>query len=73
LTDRVGRLFGQELAVPVRAVVIVRAVMCEGVVVLPVREDRGRSGHGNHIDEGSRWFEQHQFFIDVVGSSLFSR
>jgi hypothetical protein len=45
--------------------------MCEGVVVLAVREDRGRSGDGNHFDEGSRWLKQHQFFIDVVGSSLF--
>jgi hypothetical protein len=47
--------------------------MCEGVVVLAVREDRGRSGDGNHIKEGSRWLAQHQFFIDAVGSSLFSR
>jgi hypothetical protein len=47
--------------------------MCEGVVVLAVREDRGRSGDGNHINEGSRWLAQHQFFIDAVGSSLFSR
>jgi hypothetical protein len=45
--------------------------MCEGVVVLAVREDRERSGDGNHIDEGSRWLKEHQFFIDVVGSSLF--
>jgi hypothetical protein len=56
---------------PARAVVFVRAVMWEGVVVLAVREDRGRSGDSNHIVEGSRRFEQHQFFIDVVGSSLF--
>ena len=47
--------------------------MCEGVVVLAVREDRGRSADGNDIDEGSRWLKQHQFFIDVVGSSLFFR
>jgi hypothetical protein len=47
--------------------------MCEGVVVLPVREDRGRSGNGNHIDEGSLLLLRHQFFIVVVGSSLFSR
>jgi hypothetical protein len=47
--------------------------MREGVVVLPVREDRGRSADSNHTDEGSPWLEQHQFFIGVVGSSLFSR
>jgi hypothetical protein len=35
---------GKSLAVPARAVVLVRTVTCEGVVVLAVREDRGRSG-----------------------------
>jgi hypothetical protein len=42
---------------PARAVVFVRVVMWEGVVVLAVREDRGRSGDGNHFDEGSRWLK----------------
>jgi hypothetical protein len=63
---------GESLAVPARAVVLVGAVVCEGVMVLPVREDRGRSGDGNHIDEGLLWLLPHQFFIDVVESSPFS-
>jgi hypothetical protein len=64
---------GKSLAVPARAMVLVRAVMSEGVMMPPMREDRGRSGGGNRIDEGLLLLLRHQFFIVVVGSSLFSR
>jgi hypothetical protein len=63
---------GKSLAVPTRAMVLVRAVMCEGVMMPPMREDRRRAGDGNGIDEGSLLLLRHQFFIVVVGSSLFS-
>jgi hypothetical protein len=64
---------GKSLAVPARAMVLVRTVMCEGVMMPPMREDRGRSRNNNHIDEGSLLLLRHQFFIVVVGSSLFPR